>query len=152
MMGLLHLPVMGWWKDPAGGNVIAAPALVDIAIGSCRSRKGGRRNLVTQQLPANPRVCPAEAAAPSHLHWVSSLQVDCRISSCPTCLDIGRACGNDFDKCSRKCINRENMKPCEGKHETQPHEQSFARCLCYGWATHGRGLVRKLSTHSLGGL
>ena len=30
------------------------------------------------------------------------------------------------------------MKPCEGKHATLPHEHSFARCLCYGGATHWR--------------
>ena len=30
---------------------------------------------------------------------------------------------------------RENMKPCEGKHETLPHEYCCARCLCCGGAT-----------------
>ena len=37
-----------------------------------------------------------------------------------------------------KCIKGKNMKPCEGKHETLPHEGSSPRCLCYGGATHVR--------------
>ena len=41
------------------------------------------------------------------------------------------------------------MKPYEGEHETLPHEQSCAQCLCYGGATHGRVWLRICtSTHS----
>ena len=46
---------------------------------------------------------------------------------------------------SENSITRENMKPCEGEHETLPHEQSFARCLCYGGATHWSG--REMHMH-----
>ena len=36
-----------------------------------------------------------------------------------------------------KSIERGNMKPCEGKHETLPHGYLYARFLCYGGATQG---------------